>query len=311
MSKTRKIIIACITAALVVAVIVMLQFLPQAPKKSASQKQSVIPYQFVIDEAIEKPFVVQTKPFVAEDRVRQAFATNAPLMECYSFRAGIVNHHALAADLIAQSARLLKKCRPDIETIVIISPDHFYRGAHSITTANPSYETSSVTIKTNEILLNQLRQEVPVMGFEQAVFLKEHGIAALIPFYAHEFPDVEILPVTVKGRISEEDADLFIKWLEKVLQDSKTMVLISADMSHYLDKEQALKNDQITLEALDENNATFFATASDDYIDSGVQVSLLLRALKNTTWHLSQQKISTDYTNDQANTTSYITGFWK
>ena len=309
MNTTQKISVGTLAAALVVAAFV---FSPRSKQPVTNNALVVsLPYAFESSQNASTGTIVLTEPFVGATTVKRAFTSASMPLGCPRYRAGIVNHHALAADLLAQSARTLKTCRPDIETLVIIAPDHFYRGAQALSTAAPRYRTDTALVQTNQSLQADFLATVPNVGWQEEVFAKEHGIAALVPFYAHEFSDITIMPITVKGRVNESEAQALTEWLQKTLKRPKTFVLVSADMSHYLSKEQALANDKITLRALTDGDTEFFASASDDFIDSGVQVSIMLKALEKTRWQLLGQKISTDYTNDRNNTTTYIVGFWE
>lgn len=308
--------VGAVAATLVVAAIALLS-LPSLEERTTEISHSLsereyerVPYAFTIPVEASSSSIVMTEPFVPNDVVKHAFE-GLQTPTCLRYRAGVVNHHALAADLLAQSAKTLKACRPDLETLVIIAPDHFYRGTHALTSSLVTYRANDELIKTDEALQKELLTDVPNIGQQADVFKKEHGIAALVPFYAHEFDGLNIVPLTVKGRVTDEEAKALVTWIEKTLKRPKTFVLVSADMSHYLSKEQALKNDEKTQRAFAEGDANFFASASDDYLDSGVQVSLMIRALGKTTWHEQGHKISTDYSNDRTNTTSYLMGFWE
>ncbi|MFO0764695.1 MAG: AmmeMemoRadiSam system protein B [Patescibacteria group bacterium] len=309
--NTKRIIASCALAVTLVVAAIALLFLRRVTPQKTQTITSPTAYVFAPTQATSAGITVATESFVPWDMVKRALAGVTVSAPCKAYRAGIVNHHALASDLLAKSAKTLEACRPDLETLVIISPDHFYRGTQALTTAIATYRTDSLTVKTDAVLQQELLEAVPTMGQQPDVFKKEHGIAALVPFYAHEFNDLKIVPITVKGHVSEAEAKSLTDWLEKTLKRPKTFVLISADMSHYLSKEQALANDEKTLRALGQNDAAFFADASDDFTDSGVQIALILKALGRTTWHTVDHKISTDYTNDRSNTTSYIMGFWE
>lgn len=309
--NTKRIIALCALAVTLVVAAIALRFFHHTSPELNRASSASVSYSFSTTENASSGVVVTTESFVPWEVVKRAFTGIVAPTACKPYRAGIVNHHALASDLLAQSARLLKTCRPDLETLVIIAPDHFYRGTHALTTANVTYRADSLTVTTDEHLQNELLAALPTIGQQSDVFKKEHGIAALVPFYAHELNGVQIVPITVKGHVSETEAKALTDWLEKTLKRPKTFVLISADMSHYLSKEQALANDKKTLQALSQNDAAFFADASDDFTDSGVQLSLMIKALGKTAWHTINHKISTDYTNDRSNTTSYIMGFWE
>ena len=84
---------------------------------------------------------------------------------------------------------------------------------------------------------------------ESALFAKEHGVHAVLPFVARFFPKAKIVPVALRIDSKRQD------WLTLVdalvpLVDSKTLVVQSTDFSHYLDHGKARRRDQQTMNTL-------------------------------------------------------------
>lgn len=297
-----------IAAAIIAAAIV---FWPIAKKSSPSAQVSLkSTYVFGEKGSGARHLVVNTDLFIPPQGVQKAITTRRDPQHCVSFRALMVNHHILAADLLSTMAEYVTRCRPETKRLIVISPDHFYAGTGSMTTALVSYQTESTIVKTSSSLSSSLLASVSNVVDESFPFKREHGIGAVIPFFVQDH-SIEFVPILIKGRIIESDATALSAWLKETMQDSSNLVVISADMSHYLSKEETLKNDEQTIKALRTNDRAFFSKATDDYLDSGTQVAMLLDALEKTTFHLIGHAISTDYTNDQTNTTSYIVGVWE
>ncbi|MBU1034343.1 AmmeMemoRadiSam system protein B [Patescibacteria group bacterium] len=225
--------------------------------------------------------------------------------------AGVVNHHALASDLLARFFKSLKLSRPDLKRLIIISPDHFKQGYQAVGFGDVDYQSDGKIIKTDKVLAETFKKELP--EFDNEFLLKEHGIGALIPFAAREFSDLSILPIVVRADASRSE---LIKLGQKLasIMDGQTMVIISADMSHYLSAEQALKNDEVTLSWFLHNDGNALFRASDDNIDSGPALLALLTMFEQLKiepqFTLLNHSISSRYGGSQDNTTSYITGFW-
>jgi len=229
--------------------------------------------------------------------------------------AGVVNHHVLAADLQARFFKTLKKVRPDIQTFIILSPDHFNRG-QGISTSRLPYLTPAGLVSSTGLTIKQLNVWD---GTDERVFEDEHGVGALAPFIAREFPKAKIVPIFLKGDLPQDQADRLGKALA-TLADDKTFVVLSSDMSHYLTKQDALAHDTDTINWLQTSNWTRLASATDKNTDSSVGLSVLHAYLRQKAplirgdeggFSLLAHKISTDYGADSYNTTSYIVGFWE
>jgi AmmeMemoRadiSam system protein B len=220
-------------------------------------------------------------------------AWSAPLeaQPCESYRGAIVNHHALASDLIVKIMRELARCRPQTGTVIILSPDHFNAGSAPVTTHRKSYATAGSIVPVDEKSVDRLRQAIPTAGESTALFDREHGIGVLIPFLHRVLPDAVIVPVVVKASISSSQRTELAKWLQ---DESKrgNFILVSSDMSHYLDDSVAIKNDEATKRALVDSDVDFFSSAKDAFTDNGPAIAAAIEALRPKRWLLIDQAIS-------------------
>ncbi|MBI5654244.1 AmmeMemoRadiSam system protein B [Candidatus Uhrbacteria bacterium] len=227
--------------------------------------------------------------------------------------AGVVNHHFLAADLIARFFTDLKASSPDAKRIIILSPDHFFSGRGPISVHDRDYATPDGILESDRPFVASLVSSTSVALEDGIMFEAEHGIGTLAPFIKHEFPDAKIVGIAMQGTMDRGLARSFGEELSSLIDD-RTIVIVSSDMSHYLPAGQALKNDEITISELKDLNQVFFARAKDDFIDNGVALVALagfFDAQKAVPYFtLLDHGISSDYLDDDKNTTSYINGIW-
>ncbi len=83
-----------------------------------------------------KPTVIPVDRFLDRARFDQARLLSLPSIDpasCKTVRGALVNHHALASDLLWRVFQRLATCRPSVKRIIILSPDHFFQGASTIT----------------------------------------------------------------------------------------------------------------------------------------------------------------------------------
>ncbi|MEI7511983.1 MAG: AmmeMemoRadiSam system protein B [Candidatus Uhrbacteria bacterium] len=242
--------------------------------------------------------------FVASELFDASWGKIQQKVTCKNYRAGVVNHHALASDLLAGFFSSLKKCEPNIAHFIILSPDHFSKAHTSVATFSIPYRTRGKDILT--------AQDAPSFASDQPeLFEREHGVGALIPFLVHEFPSASVTALAVKSSISESERADLSEWLQTKLKERNTFVVVSSDMSHYLSERVALAHDQETGQAFVKSNTNFFTLASDGYTDSGPTISLVMKALGKTKWTLMRESISTAYGGSPGFTTSYLVGFWE
>lgn len=226
--------------------------------------------------------------------------------------AGVVNHHVLAVDLLERFAKGLRAARPDAKRIIILSPDHFHAGRAALSTHVRAYQTPSGLVPIDEEAVQYL-SEHGVAVDNEGMFENEHGVGALVPFLHRAFPDLRLIPIAIRGETDDEALVRLAHTLVPLLDD-ETLIVVSADMSHYLKEDVALKNDEQTLRWLQALDAKAFDTATDDYVDNGSSFVVLAHTLEERhqkpRFTLFDHNISSHYAGSPDNTTSYLTGVW-
>ncbi len=254
-------------------------------------------------------YPIDADKFLVPELYESAWSTRFETRACESYRGAIVNHHALASDLIVKVMRELARCRPQTGTVIILSPDHFNAGSAPVTTHRKSYATAGAIVTVDEKSVDRLLEAVPTAGESTVLFDREHGVGVLIPFLHRVLPDASIVPVVIKSSITNAQRAELAKWLEG---ESKrgNFILVSSDMSHYLDDSVAIKNDEATKQALVDSDTNFFSSAKDAFTDNGPSIAATIEALRPRRWLLIDQAISNDYAGSSGFTTTYLVGFW-
>ncbi|MFZ6015417.1 MAG: AmmeMemoRadiSam system protein B [Patescibacteria group bacterium] len=226
---------------------------------------------------------------------------------------GIVNHHDAAMDLQARFFATLKKANSDINNFIILSPDHFSAGP-GISYHECAYQTPEGIVEVDKSRASILEQKFIWKADSCHVFAKEHGVGALVPFIAREFPEAEIVPIFLQIDLNQTQAYALGELLAENADD-KTFVLISSDMSHYLDEKTALFKDKQTLAWLSVNDFISLSAATNENTDSAGAFAVLQSFFKKKNREPRfvelDHGISTDYGGSDKETTTYITGFYR
>ncbi len=254
-------------------------------------------------------YPIDADKFLVPELYESAWSTRFETRACESYRGAIVNHHALASDLIVKVMRELARCRPQTGTVIILSPDHFNAGSAPVTTHRKSYATAGAIVTVDEKSVDRLLEAVPTAGESTVLFDREHGVGVLIPFLHRVLPDASIVPVVIKSSITNAQRAELAKWLEGESRHG-SFILVSSDMSHYLDDSVAIKNDEATKQALVDSDTNFFSSAKDAFTDNGPAIAATIGALRPKRWLLIDQAISNDYAGSSGFTTTYLVGFW-
>lgn len=244
-------------------------------------------------------------------RVGFPHVTSTRLMAGDRVIAGVVNHHVLAADVLERFWEDVAATRPHLRRIIIISPDHYAQGRKYVSVHERPYATDEGLV-TVDVTSTRVLARLQMVGEENGVmFEREHGIGALIPFMHHAIPAAQIVPIAIRGTVDRALLPALGKEIAKLIDD-QTMIVISSDMSHYLDEATALKNDQTTMGWFRRRDEQALATATDRNTDNGAAFAVLFEALRGRqlAFTLIDHAISTAYNGPKDNTTSYVTGVW-
>jgi AmmeMemoRadiSam system protein B len=216
-----------------------------------------------------------------------------------------VPHHLLAADLIARG--FWAASAGSYDRIILVSPDHFNRSRRPLATTRQDIETPFGIVRNDDAATSRLLSNGALFD-ESDLFKQEHGIAAVLPFAKHFFPDARIVPIVVSYGSTRADWDAAVATLEALVEPG-TLVVQSTDYSHYLTQQVAVRRDQETLNVIAANDVdTLAQLRQPDHMDSkGSQyIQMRLQDGKKARATVIASRSSAEYSSIGSATTSYI-----
>lgn len=221
----------------------------------------------------------------------------------------IVNHHLLAADLIAGTIENIATTAP--VTVILISPNHFGAGDGDIIASVEQWETPYGMLPSDCKSIEQL-QTASLLNVDERPFIKEHGISGIVPFIKRSLPNAKVIPIIVKDRASDQAIDQLVTTLNQTVGE-KTIVIGSFDFSHYVTDAVAMEWDKDSIRAI----KTFdYGLVKKLHIDSIPGLRLMLKYMdrvgaKNftVTAHTDSGQLLGNPALEE--TTSYVDGIFK
>ena len=241
----------------------------------------------------------------------------------------VIPHHLLVANYIDQFYQKLSTENPDIQTVILLSPNHLGRGLNFMQTTD-SFPTMMTAIQPTLDLkkIQQLLGHTP-LKLEEKSFEGEHGIYNHLPYLKKYFPKAKLVPIILKHQTPQNRLDSLIKNLDQDLDDN-TLIIASIDFTHYEDEDTALKNDnrsiawlqnlkntdidQITLDAVRALATTIKQTNADSVaFDSPESMYVLIKLLNahhsvNFTLFKRTSTLSLTKITDPLDNTSHVFG---
>lgn len=220
---------------------------------------------------------------------------------------GIIPHHLLAADLIAE---FFSNFTDNYDTVILIGPNHFSAGQAKIISSAYDWQTPFGVLQCDQNVLNELLQFKEI-EIEEEIFQREHSISSEVAFIKKTFPRAKFVPLVLRANVDEKTDTELALCLTNITKKRKVLVLNSVDFSHYKDSETAQANDKISIQAIEDFD---FQKIYDLDIDSPASVYTLLKfgELNNAKFTLLHNSNSAILANkpDLQSTTSYVTGYF-
>lgn len=164
-----------------------------------------------------------------------------------AIRAGIISHHGLASGMIARFYDVLA-AKNNVESIIILGPDHFKAGQRRITVSPFSWKTGNIVLENNVDLFKLLNRTQYIKA-EGLPFRLEHSIGLHIDFVSHYFPYAKVTALIIKNAAALYELAPLVPILAQAL-DENTLLILSMDLSHKKMPDEARREDDKTLERI-------------------------------------------------------------
>ena len=156
--------------------------------------------------------------------------------------AGYIYSGAVAARAYAR----LAAARGKISRVVLIGPSHHvaFRGL-AVDTAQ-AWAMPGGTVALDAEAIARLRT-LPMVGELDAAYQREHALEVHVPFLQHVLGEFRLVPIVAGDAPPEAVAAVF----DALWGGPETLIVVSTDLSHYLDYGACQRTDQATAEAIE------------------------------------------------------------
>jgi len=155
----------------------------------------------------------------------------------------ILPHHLLVKEKLTEVYQLVADDK--VERVIILSPNHFGHGFNWMQTS------SKLEIQNLDSELIASLDEKRIVFDEPKYFEKEHGVFVHYPFVIENFANAKVVPVIIKNGAPKSVLDNLIEEFVNMPGIDKTMFIASIDFTHLTKEEEALQNDNRTIEYLE------------------------------------------------------------
>ncbi len=220
---------------------------------------------------------------------------------------GVVPHHIpTAIPILAEFYAKLQKTK-NIDTFIILGPDHFEKGKENVSISKADFITPFGKLSPDLDIINQL-EESKLVTHDETPF-DDHSIHSQLLLIGKLFPNAKVVPIVFRSSSTNEFAEILGEKLA-LLAGPNTFIVGSVDFSHYLNEGQA--------RPLDEQSASILTllqpklaglTEADSPQSLVATIAAVKKSGANTSIKLGTYN-SADYSNIQDFTTGYVVQFY-
>lgn len=162
-------------------------------------------------------------------------------------KALIVPHagYVYSGPVAARAYKYLQPLKDIIKRVVLIGPSHRVPFDGLAVSSADWFETPMGLIQVDRHAESEIISIEGVTALEQA-HAREHSLEVQLPFLQYLLEDFKIVPI-VAGHASPQ---LVARVLETLWDGPETLIVISSDLSHYLDYDSARESDEETSQAI-------------------------------------------------------------
>lgn len=220
---------------------------------------------------------------------------------------GVAPHHIpTAIPLLAEFYLKLQKTK-NIDTFIILAPDHFDKGNSDVSISKAEFITPFGKVLPDLEIIKQLEDSGLVVN-DEAPF-NDHSIHSQLLFISRLFPNAKVVPMAFRSSSTNEFAELLGEKLASLITPN-TFIVASVDFSHYLNEKQARILDDQSASILTMLQPKLAGLTEADSPQSLVTVISAVNKLgANLTIPLGTFN-SSDYSNIEDYTTGYVIQFY-
>jgi len=160
----------------------------------------------------------------------------------------IIGPHAgyvYSGPVAARAYACLAEARGRISRVVLIGPSHYVAFRGLAVDASDAWETPCGTVALDTEAIARLRQ-LPMVGQFDAAHQHEHALEVHVPFLQHVLGDFRLVPIVAGDAPPDAVTALF----DAVWGGPETLIVVSTDLSHYLDYAACQRMDSDTAAAI-------------------------------------------------------------
>jgi len=150
------------------------------------------------------------------------------------------------------ASHLYARFDPTIARVILLGVNHQGRGYRAALTPAEFWQTPLGLVRIDQEFSDSLQSQVGFLRQDEAAHDHEHSIEVQLPFLQHMLGEFSLTPISLAHISIEECAELGAAIADAcrgtMASETRTVILASSDLSHYLSSRETARLDYIALE---------------------------------------------------------------
>ncbi len=199
--------------------------------------------------------------------------------------------------------RFLKQSK--VKRIIVIGPSHRHHFKGISGSYYETYETPCAQLKIDSAYLFALAKQFDI-GFEPKAHKKEHSTEVQFPFIQHYFPKTKVIEL-IYGDVS---AKILANLITALLENKDNAVVISSDLSHFHNLQEANALDRTCLKAVEKLDLTELEKGCKACGLIGIKAMILAAKHLRLSSKLLDYRTSADTSKDSNSVVGYMSAMF-
>jgi MEMO1 family protein len=150
------------------------------------------------------------------------------------------------------AAHFYARLDTSIQRVILLGVNHQARGHRAALSPADFWQTPLGTVSIDQELSHLLQDEVNFLKQDEAAHAREHSIEVQLPFLQSVLGDFSLVPISLAHIAIEECVELGTAIADLLRNnnqsETRTVMMASSDLSHYLSPKETTELDEIALE---------------------------------------------------------------
>ena len=188
-----------------------------------------------------------------------------------------------------------------IKNIIVIGPSHKFGFSGASVALYNNYPTPFGNLPINKALSSELIDKFDFMGFNEQVHC-EHSTETQFPFIKYYTSNIQVVEI-VYSDCNYHNIAQVVKYL---LEDENNLVVISTDLSHFYNLDEANARDSVCLEAIRKQDIKLFEQGCEACGMIGVKAIIQVANEMGLKSKIFDYRTSADTSSDTSSVVGYV-----